>query len=204
MQQEEELAGLTAMIERAGGLSGAIPPVERWNPPESGHLDMRIDRDGTWFYRGSPIRRPALVRLFASVLRRETDGRICLVTPVEKYEIEVEDAPFLAVEMQATRREHGPVLTFRTNVGDIVEAGPDHPLRFATEKQTGGFKPYLSVRHGLEALASRPVALEMADHGEEIDLDGQQVFALRSAGAIFPIAPASKLAGIATENEARS
>ncbi|MGQ7794237.1 DUF1285 domain-containing protein [Faunimonas sp. B44] len=155
-------AGLAALVERAGS---AAPerPVERWDPPDCGDIDMRITADGTWHYMGGPIGREALVRLFASVLRREPDGRYVLVTPVEKLGIRVDDAPFAAVEMAADGEGRAARLTFRTNVGDVVTAGPDHPLRFALEAETDGLKPYVLVRRGLEALLARPVAFELAE-----------------------------------------
>src|SRR5687767_1798166 len=123
-----------------------LPPVEQWNPSHCGDSAMRIARDGTWFHEGRPIGRPAMVRLFASILRREPDGSHVLVTPVEKLDIAVEDAPFVAVEMSAAGAGATRLLTFRTNVGDIFAAGPEHPIRFATEPATGGLKPYLRVR----------------------------------------------------------
>lgn len=160
-------AGLAGLAAQAGQAARARP-VERWNPPYCGEIDMRIAADGTWFYRGSPIGREALVRLFGSVLRREPDGRHVLVTPVEMLGIEVEDAPFLAVEVASEGSGRERNLTFRTNLGDLVEAGPDHPLRFEVEPGTGGLKPYLHVRGGLEALLSRPLAHDLvADAGEE-------------------------------------
>lgn len=155
---------LARLIAEAG--DPARPrPVERWNPPYCGEIDMRIAADGTWHYRGSPIGREALVRLFASILRREPDGRHVLVTPVERVGIAVDDAPFVAVAMVVEGEGPARRLTFRTNVGDIVEAGPEHPLRFATDPATGGFKPYLLVRGGLEALATRTLALDLAEMG---------------------------------------
>lgn len=160
--------GLAALVEQAGKAAQARP-VERWNPPYCGEIDIRIAADGTWFYRGSAIAREALVRLFASILRREDDGSHVLVTPVEKVGIAVEDAPFLAVEVAVEGEGAARVLTFRTNVGDIVAAGAEHPLRFAAEAATGGLKPYLVVRGGLEALATRTLALELVGIAEEKD-----------------------------------
>ena len=153
--------GLAALMARAGD---AAPkrPVEKWNPPYCGEIDMRIAADGTWHYLGTPIAREALVRLFASILRREPDGRHVLVTPVERIGIAVADAPFLAVEIHVEGAGCDQCLTFRTNMGDVVEAGSAHPIRFALERDTGGLKPYVDVRSGLEALATRPVALEIA------------------------------------------
>ncbi len=158
--------GLSALLVRAGD-PAAPRPVERWNPAYCGEIDMRIAADGTWFYRGGPIGREALVRLFASILRREEDGRHVLVTPVEKVGIGVEDAPFLAVEMFAEGAGEAQTLTFRTNVGDVVAAGPQHPLRFAVEPETGGLKPYVLVRGRLEALLTRPLAHELVNAAEE-------------------------------------
>jgi hypothetical protein len=126
------------------------PPVHLWNPPFCGDIDMKIAADGTWFYQKTPIGRPALVRLFASVLKRE-EGRYFLVTPVEKVGIIVEDVPFLAVELAIKGDLGRQTLSFRTNVDDWVAAGPEHTLRFEEEAGTGGLKPYLHVRHELWA-----------------------------------------------------
>ena len=122
---------LAALISRAERAGKGVPPVETWNPDFCGDIDMVIHADGTWSYNGSPIGRPALVRLFSTVLRKDADGRTFLVTPVEKLGITVEDAPFQAVEMSREVGDDGPRLTFRTNVGDIVVAADcEHPLRF--------------------------------------------------------------------------
>lgn len=201
------LTGLQALVERAektgSGSKRGLPPVEKWNPDFCGDLDMRIARDGTWFYLGTPIGRQALVRLFSTVLRKDEDGRTYLVTPVEKVGITVEDAPFIAVEMNADSGNGELVLTFRTNVGDVVEAGPDHPLRFELAHGNDGVKPYLLVRGRLEALLARPVMYELISHGEEIEVDGEggseRMFAVRSKGAIFPIMPAGELQRLAAE-----
>lgn len=180
------LAALVARAERAG--KGA-PPVEHWNPAHCGDSDMVIRRDGSWTYQGSPIARPALVRLFSSVLRKDDDGQTYLVTPMEKLGITVEDAPFLAVEMSRDPGEDegadSPRLTFRTNVGDVVAAGPDHPLRFAVDAE-GGFTPYLRVRGRLEAKLTRPLAFELVDF-VELGADGSGM--VRSGGACFPLPP---------------
>ncbi|MEX0345516.1 MAG: DUF1285 domain-containing protein [Rhizobiaceae bacterium] len=188
-----DTAALEALISRAARAGKGVPPVDRWEPEFRGDLDMEIKRDGTWFYKGTPIRRPALVQLFSTVLRKDADGKTYLVTPVEKVGIHVEDAPFVAVELNVSGKGDDQVMTFRTNVGDVVEAGPEHPLRFENEEETGGLKPYLLVRGRLEALAARPVMYELADHGEEIEVDGKLMFAVRSRGASFPIMPAAKL-----------
>ena len=188
------LSGLQALVERAGGNNRSIPPVERWNPPFCGDLDIVIKRDGTWFYMGTPIGRMPLVRLFSSVLRKDDDGRTYLVTPVEKIGITVEDAHFIAVEMNISNKGDEQILTFRTNTGDIVEAGASHPLRYEIVPGNEGVKPYLLVRGRLEALLARPVMYELIAHGEEISVDGKMMFAVKSKGAVFPIMPADELA----------
>ncbi|MBN8934030.1 MAG: DUF1285 domain-containing protein, partial [Rhizobium pusense] len=145
----DDAAGLAALISRAAEQTGDArrgpAPVDRWNPPFCGDLDMEIRADGTWFYLGTPIGRAPLVRLFSTVLRKDEDGKTYLVTPVEKVGIRVVDAPFVAVEMKVTVGEEDgePVLTFRTNVGDVVEAGREHPLRFEISGENRELKPYL-------------------------------------------------------------
>jgi len=197
------LSGLRALIERSGntkpGKNRPLPLVDAWNPAFCGDLDIVIKRDGTWFYMGTPIGRMPLVRLFATVLRKDDDGRTYLVTPVEKIGITVEDAHFIAVEMHAGNEGGEPVLTFRTNTGDIVEAGPNNPIRFETVAANEGIKPYLLVRGRLEAVLARPVMYELIAHGEEIDIEGKQMFAVRSHGAVFPIMPSGELARRASE-----
>lgn len=188
-----DTAGLQALISRATRAGQGLPPVERWNPDFCGDLDMEIRQDGTWFYLGTPIGRMPLVQLFSTVLRKDADGKTYLVTPVERVGIRVVDAHFIAVEMTVTGADRDQTITFRTNVGDVVEAGPDHPLRFVDEDETGGLKPYLLVRGRLEALVARPVMYELVEYGEEIEIDGEAMFAVRSKGEIFPIMPAEKL-----------
>ncbi|MER8405755.1 MULTISPECIES: DUF1285 domain-containing protein [unclassified Mesorhizobium] len=188
-----EARGLEALVSRATRAGKGPAPVERWNPAFCGDLDMEIKQDGTWFYLGTPIGRMPLVQLFSSVLRKDADGRTYLVTPVEKVGIRVADAPFIAVEMDVSGAGDGQIVTFRTNVGDVVEAGAGHPLRFVDEDETGGLKPYVLVRGRLEALVARPVMYELVEHGEEIDIGGKTMFAVRSKGEVYPIMPAEKL-----------
>ncbi|MER8956024.1 DUF1285 domain-containing protein [Mesorhizobium sp. M0833] len=188
-----EARGLQALVSRATRAGKGPAPVERWNPAFCGDLDMEIKQDGTWFYLGTPIGRMPLVQLFSSVLRKDEDGRTYLVTPVEKVGIRVADAPFIAVEMDVSGAGDGQIITFRTNVGDVVEAGAGHPLRFVDEDETGGLKPYVLVRGRLEALVTRPVMYELVEHGEEIDIGGKTMFAVRSKGEVYPIMPAEKL-----------
>src|SRR5262245_44703218 len=195
MVQETEQAkrGLDAIAGAARQAAGrGPPPVHLWNPPFCGDLDMRIAADGTWFYLKTPIGRPALVKLFASVLKREGD-KYFLVTPVEKCGIVVEDAPFLAVELKVEAGARGQALRFRTNVDDWVECGRDHALRFEPESETGGLKPYLHVRRDLWAKVTRALFYDLVELGEERDIGGERMFGVASAGEFFAMAPADSL-----------
>ncbi len=167
---------------------GGLPPVHLWNPPFCGDLDMRIARDGTWFYLGTPIGRVELVKLFSTILRRDGDDYF-LVTPVEKVGITVEDAPFVAVDFN--RVDDG--LVFETNVGDFFTAGPEHPIRVVRDPQTGEPSPYVLVRSNLEALIDRKSFYRLVDEGEEAGVDGVRWFGVRSKGAFFRIIPAAEL-----------
>lgn len=159
------------------------PPVERWNPDYCGEIDMRIAADGTWFYQGTPIGRPALVKLFASVLRRDPE-RFVLVTPVERVGIVVEDAPFLAVEMAVEGEGDARTIAFRTNLDDVVTVGPDHPLRFAASDHDG-VKPYVRVRGELWALVTRALAYDLAELAEERLLADRRVWGIAAGGGFF-------------------
>ena len=183
------LEALTASLPRE---NKGPPPVERWNPPFCGDIDMRIGSDGTWFYQKSPIGRAALVKLFASVLKREGDKHF-LVTPVEKVGITVDDAPFLAVEMKVSSGDRGAVLEFRTNVDDWITAGPGHALRFEQQPANGGLKPYLHVRRDLWAKVSRALFYDLVALGEERDVGGKAMFGVVSQGEFFVMAEASAL-----------
>lgn len=176
-----------------------LPPVELWNPPFCGDIDMRIAADGTWFYQNTPIGRPALVKLFSSLLKREGD-KYFLVTPVEKVGIAVADAPFLAVELRiepesAAREDR--TLAFRTNVDEWITAGPGHALRFDPEPDTGGLKPYLHVRRGLWARVTRALFYDLVELGEEREVSGRRLFGVASGGEFFPMADASALKELA-------
>lgn len=138
-----------------------LPPVDQWHPTHCGNSDMRIARDGTWYHQGSPIGRETMVRLFSTILRREADGGYVLVTPGEKLDIAVEDAPFVAVEVKSEGKGKDRKLAFRLNTGDFVVAGPDNALRFETTAD--GPHPYLHVRGRMEALVARPVYYELAN-----------------------------------------
>ena len=183
--------GLEAVAAAVGKRRGP-PPVHLWNPPYCGDLDIRIAADGTWYYLGTPIGRPALVRLFASVLKREGD-RYFLVTPVEKIGIKVEDAPFLAVEFEREGAGADAALVFRTNVDDIVRCDAEHRLRFEPELGTGGLRPYLHVRRELWARVTRPAFLALVEIGEVREIAGERMFGVASAGLFFPMAPESAL-----------
>jgi hypothetical protein len=161
-----------------------LPPVDRWHPDHCGDSEMRIARDGTWFHQGSPIGRAAMVRAFSRILRREPDGGYVLVTPVEKLDIAVEDAAFVAVEMKAEGEGRGATLAFRLNTGEVVTAGPDHPLRF--EERDDGPHPYVRVRGGLDALVSRAIYYDLAERALAGDDTPPGVW---SAGAFFPLQP---------------
>jgi uncharacterized protein len=155
-------------------------PVESWNPPYGGHSRMRIARDGHWFHEGAPITRETMVRLFSSILRKESDGSHCLVTPAERVTIDVDDAPFVAVELKSTGSGEGRMLAFRLNTGDLVIAGTANPLRFAVVD--GEPAPYLMVRGGMEALIARSVFYELADFALD---DGRDPLGIWSDGAFF-------------------
>ena len=188
---QSSLEAITGALAQAGTVKGP-PPVERWNPPFCGDLDMRIAGDGTWFYLKTPIGRPALVKLFASVLKREGDSYF-LVTPVEKCGITVDDAPVLAIELKIEDGAAGRVLHFRTNVDDWVACGPQHALRFEPETATGGLKPYLHVRRDLWAKVTRTLFFDLVDIGEERDVEGRAMFGVASMGTFFPMAPADQV-----------
>jgi uncharacterized protein len=185
--------GLDAIAGAVGKAAArGAPPVHLWNPPFCGDLDMRIAADGTWYYLKSPIGRPALVKLFASVLKREGD-KYFLVTPVEKCGIVVEDAPFLAVELKVETQAGRRILHFRTNVDDWVACGPGHPLRFEPEPVPGGLKPYLHVRANLWAKVTRALFYDLVELGEERDVGGVSMFGIASDLEFFAMQPAASL-----------
>jgi len=186
MEPPPDLASLSlADIARLAS-EQRLPPVDKWHPTHCGDSDMRIARDGTWFHAGSPIGRQEMVRLFSTILRREADGGYVLVTPVEKLDIAVEDAPFVAVEMKAEGDGTGAKLAFRLNTGDLVTASAQHPLRFVQAED--GPRPYLHVRGGLEALVVRSVYYDIAERALSGDDDPPGVW---SDGAFFPLEPAA-------------
>lgn len=193
---ERSLDGLTTAARDAATAAKTgkgLPPVHLWNPPFCGDLDMRIARDGTWFYQGTPIGRPALVRLFSTILKRE-NGKHFLVTPVEKVGIQVEDAPFLAVEMLKEQKDGGRLLRFRTNVDDWVPCDAAHRLRFEAAAD-GGLTPYLHVRADLWAKVTRALYYDLVDMGEERVVDGNPMFGVVSGGEFFAMADAEQVRG---------
>lgn len=192
MANEGQQSRLDGIAQAIGAAGKGLPPVDLWNPPDCGDIDMRIAGDGTWYYQKTPIGRPALVRLFASILKREGD-RYYLVTPVEKCGIAVEDAPFLAIDVASEANPAGTALRFRTNVGDEVLCGPEHRLRFEPQPVNGGLKPYIHVRRNLWAKVTRPVYYELAEMGEERQIDGVPWFGVVSQSEFFPMARASEL-----------
>jgi hypothetical protein len=179
--------GLAVAASKAG--RKGPPPVHLWDPPFCGDLDIEIRRDGLWFYLGTPIGREPLVRLFASILKREGD-RYYLVTPVEKVGIRVADVPFIAVDAEAAGAGEAQVLTFTTNVGDQVVAGPDNPIRVERDPGTGEPSPYVHVRRGLEARIDRKTFYRLIDIGQHRD----GWFGLWSGGRFFRVIPSAELA----------
>lgn len=176
------LDGVAAAVKQAPGRG--LPPVHLWNPTHCGEIDIVIKRDGRWLHEGAVIGREAMVRLFSTILRKDPDG-FHLVTPVEKLKITVEDAPFLAVRVDRV----GGDLTFLTNVGDEVVAGPEHAIRVEVAP-TGEPRPYLHVRRGLEALISRSVFYELVEMAEERVTPQGLTLGVGSDGAWFPVGPA--------------
>jgi hypothetical protein len=168
------------------------PPVHLWNPPYCGDLDIRIGRNGMWWYLGTPIGRLELARLFASVLKLE-DGKYYLVTPVEKIGITVDDAPFVAVDFRAENHGGSQVLVFETNVGDETAAGSENPIRVVRDPETGEPSPYVHVRRGLEALIDRKSFYRLVEIGEHREVDGTRWFGVSSGGEFFAIIPSAEM-----------
>lgn len=180
-----------AVAQATNGKRGPAP-VHLWDPPFCGDLDIRIARDGMWWYLGTPIGRKELVKLFASVLKLE-DGRYYLVTPVEKIGITVDDAPFVAVDFEVAEAGPAQTITFETNVGEFSVAGPDNPIRVVRDPDTGEPSPYVHIRSGLEALIDRKSYYRLVEIGEHDLVDGERWFGLRSGGMFFPIIPSVEL-----------
>ncbi|MFC0278772.1 DUF1285 domain-containing protein [Falsigemmobacter intermedius] len=195
MTEKPQTPNADSLMKAAGDSARkGPPPVHLWNPDFCGDLDMEIKRDGTWFYLGTPIGRPAMVKLFSSILKLE-DGKYFLVTPVEKVGIRVEDAPFVAVDFRIEDPGPDQRLTFVTHVEDEVTAGPDHPIRVTRDPESGEPAPYVMVRRGLEARIDRKSFYRLIDLGEHADHEGSRWFGIRSGGVFFPIIPSAELEG---------
>ncbi|PHO04736.1 proteophosphoglycan precursor [Rhodobacteraceae bacterium 4F10] len=178
----EGLAASAKAVAKERGL----PPVHLWNPPFLGNIEIQILRDGTWIHEGGEIKRPELVRLFSSILRKDGDSYF-LVTPVEKVGITVEDAPFVAVDVDCTGTGENQILTFTTNVGDTVTAGPDAPIRLVQETAQGEPAPYVMVRAGLEARLDRKTFYRMVELGTHHVVNDQDWYGVWSYGVFFPL-----------------
>ena len=189
---------MTDLIRYASALSGidaaSPPPVDNWNPSYCGELDLVIREDGVWVHEGVPIERARLVRLFSTVIKREGD-KYFLVTPHEKFSIMVEDAPFVAVLMEARTGANGQILTFTTNVGDRVVAGPENRIDYRRADNAKGGAPYLFVRRGLEAKIARAAFFDLVDLCETREIDGEDWFGAASDGVFFPFARAVEIFG---------
>ena len=171
-----------------GKTARGLPPIHLWNPPFCGDIDMRIARDGTWFYEGSPIKRAGLVKLFASIMRRE-DGKYVLVTPVDKVGITVDDAPFVAIDFDVTGEGTAQHLTFETNIGDTATAGPDNPIRITRDPDTNEPAPYVLIRGALEALIDRKSFYRLVEIG--VHHDGW--FGFWSGGKFFAVIASAEM-----------
>jgi uncharacterized protein len=181
------LKGLSDVVKASNARS--LPPVHLWNPPDCGDIDMRIAADGLWYYMNSPIGRMPLVKLFASILRYDADGKYYLITPVEKCGIRVDDAPFVAIRMKVEGAGQNQIIQFETNVDDTIAVGPEHPLRVATEQSSGGLKPYVLVRTNLDALVSRALFYDLVALGVTVG----EWFGVWSSGVFYPMQRASEL-----------
>ena len=191
-QLKPHSADSLAKTLQAASKERGLPPVEKWNPPFCGDLDMRISRDGTWFYLGTPIGRFELVKLFSSVLRKDGD-KYFLVTPVEKVGIKVDDAPFVAVDFTVAGEGEKQTLQFETQVGDFSIASAYNPIRVVRDTETGEPSPYVHIRAGLEALIDRKSFYRLIDLGIHETHHQEQWFGVYSSGTFFPIIPSREL-----------
>ena len=180
------LKGIETIYSFSKSNKKSLPPIEKWNPPFCGDIDMKISKSGKWYYMGSEIKRPAMVKLFSGILRLESDNSYYLVTPVEKVRIQVEDAPFVAVAITKEQREEMNTVTFRTNLNDEIVLSKENPLSIEIKKNDEP-SPYITVRNNLRALISRSVFYELVDLAETIPIDGVPYLAIKSQGEIFKI-----------------
>jgi hypothetical protein len=188
MPADHTTPGLMQSLLKAAESSGeGLPPVETWNPTHCDTMDMVIRRDGSWWHEGRRITRERLVKLFARILRKDDDGVHYLVTPVEKQAVQVEAAPFVAVRVDSCEEAGEPVLIFTTNLGDVVVAGPDHPVRVDIDPDTGEPEPFILIRGRLEALINRPAFYELVERAEIRDVDGTKTLFIRSRGQEFEL-----------------
>ena len=180
------LKGIETIYSFSKSNKKSLPPIEKWNPPFCGDIDMTISKSGKWYYMGSEIKRPAMVKLFSGILRLESDNSYYLVTPVEKVRIQVEDAPFVAVAITKEQSEGMNTVTFRTNLNDEIVLSKENPLSIEIKKNDEP-SPYITVRNNLRALISRSVFYELVDIAETIPIDGVPYLAIKSQGEIFKI-----------------
>ena len=180
------LKGIETIYSFSKSNKQSLPPIEKWNPPFCGDIDMTISKSGKWYYMGSEIKRPAMVKLFSGILRLESDNSYYLVTPVEKVRIQVEDAPFVAVAIANEQSEGVNTVTFRTNLNDEIVLSKENPLSIEIKKNDEP-SPYITVRNNLRALISRSVFYELVDLAETIPIDGVPYLAIKSQGEIFKI-----------------
>ena len=180
------LKGIETIYSFSKSNKKSLPPIEKWNPPFCGDIDMTISKSGKWYYMGSEIKRPAMVKLFSGILRLESDNSYYLVTPVEKVRIQVEDAPFVAVAIIKEQSEGMKTVTFRTNLNDEIVLSKENPLSIEIKKNDEP-SPYITVRNNLRALISRSVFYELVDIAETMPIDGVPYLAIKSQGEIFKI-----------------
>tara|TARA_B100000902_G_C27272459_1_gene897042 strand:+ start:1182 stop:1763 length:582 start_codon:yes stop_codon:yes gene_type:complete len=180
------LKGIETIYSFSKSNKKSLPPIEKWNPPFCGDIDMTISKSGKWYYMGSEIKRPAMVKLFSGILRLESDNSYYLVTPVEKVRIQVEDAPFVAVAITKEQSEGMNTVTFRTNLNDEIVLSKENPLSIEIKKNDEP-SPYITVRNNLRALISRSVFYELVDLAETMPIDGVPYLAIKSQGEIFKI-----------------
>lgn len=192
VQKSVTAAAESLLAAAKSAVKTGTPPVHLWNPPFCGDIDIRIARDGLWFYLGTPIGRKPLMKLFASILRRDDDAYF-LVTPVEKVGIRVDDAPFVAVDFTVENPGPDQIVSFETNVDDTADAGADHPLRVVRDPITGEPSPYINIRRNLEALIDRKSFYRLVEVCNHQEFNGIRWFGLRSKGMFFPVIPSAEL-----------
>lgn len=196
MQDIDNTPPVRGLDEVGPEINGKSPPVHLWHPDNCRDIDMRIDREGVWFYMGTPIGRERMVRLFSSILRRDEDDRYYLVTPVEKCGIVVDDVPFIATGLAVSGSGQDQSVQFSTNVGDVTTVGESTPLRFASSEETGVYIPYVIVRNRLEARINRAVYYDLVELGDVQSVDGTDWFGLWSGGRFWQIAPAAEIGAV--------